>query len=168
MNPMRFTVCLCLTTLVACDSGVDSSRASAFAIYRLQDATLTASQVWDQPHENLKLADIPFLTLEDLKSYKWPTHEFTVTATVDSQLAVLRRTLGPVGGIPFVVTVENERVYLGAFWYPYSSLIPQVPCINVVLDPHRISRWPGLQSQTDERNDPRIYRALKEAGILIE
>jgi hypothetical protein len=165
---MRFAICLCLIFLLACESGVESSRASAFAIYRLQDAKLTASQVWNQPLEDLVLADIPLLTLEDLKSYTWQTHEFTVTAAVDSQLAILRRTLGPTGGIAFVVTVEKERVYLGAFWYPHSSLIPQVPYIDIVSDPHCIRRWEGLQSQIDPRNDPRIYRALKNAGVLIE
>jgi len=157
-----------LIILLACESGVETSGASAFAIYPLQDAKLTASQVWNQSLDSLILADIPFLTLEDLRSYRWQTHEFTVTAAVDSQLAILRRTLGPVGGIPFIVTVEKERIYLGAFWYPHSSQIPQVPYIDVVSDPHCIRRSEGLQSQIDPRNDPRIYRALKNAGVLIE
>ena len=127
MNIVRSLICLCLMTQIACESGIDSVQSLEFAMYRLKDANLSASQVWDQSLENLVLADNPFIALNDLRSYKWQTHEFSVTATVDSQLALLRRTLGPVGGIPFVVTVGEDRVYLGAFWYPYSSLIAQVP-----------------------------------------
>ncbi|MBI3112581.1 MAG: hypothetical protein HYZ01_13525 [Ignavibacteriales bacterium] len=164
---MRITFYLCLLTLVACDSGIDSAQGPRFAIYRLKDTNLTASQIWDQPLDNLVLADNPFIGVNDLRSYKWQTHEFTVTAAVDSQLAQLRRT-GPVGGIPFVVTVGNERIYLGAFWYAYSSMIAQVPYIDIILDPHRICKCQSVLVQDDKRNDVRIYRALKQVGILIE
>jgi len=165
---MRTVISLCLFGLTACDSGIDSSEGPQFAIYRLRDAKLFASQLWDEPLENLVLADTPLVALEDVTSYRWQTHEFKVTAAADSQLAAISTTLGPVGGIPFVVTVGNERIYLGAFWYPHSSLVPQVPYIDVMLDPHRIcQRWGG-QGGEDKRNDPRIYLALKNARVLIE
>ena len=168
LNFIRSILCLCFIGLLACDSGIDPSDAPEFAIYRLKDDKLVASQLWNEPLENLVLADIPVVALRDLRSYRWQTHEFTVTAAVDSQLAVISKTLGPIGGIPFVVTVGNERIYLGAFWYPHSSLAPQVPYIDATLDPHRINRrWIG-QGSDDKRNDPRIYRALKLAGVLIE
>jgi hypothetical protein len=80
---------------------------------------------------------------------------------------MLKRTIGPVGGIPFVVTVGNERIYLGAFWYAYSSLAPQVPYIEVTFNEHRICRgW--IDQADDKRNDRRIYDALKRAGVLTE
>jgi hypothetical protein len=168
LSSIRSLVCLFLIGLPACDSGIDPSEVPEFAIYRLKDANLIASQLWNQPLENLVLADAPLVALKDVKSYRWQTHEFTVTAAVDSQLAAISKTLGPIGGIPFVVTVGNEKVYLGAFWYPHSSLAPQVPYIDVMLNPHRICpRWSG-QGDDDKRNDPRISRALKMAGVLIE
>lgn len=168
LNIVRSLVSLCLIGLLACDSGVDPSEVPEFAIYRLKDARLVASQLWNEPLENLVLADTPLVALRDLKSYRWQTHEFTVTAEVDSQLAVLSKTLGPIGGIPFVVTVGDEKIYLGAFWYPHSSLAPQVPYIDVMLNSHQIrQRWIG-QGEADMRTDPRISRALKLAGVLIE
>jgi hypothetical protein len=168
MSIIRCLLTLCLITNFACESALDSEEGSDFAIYRLKDATLTASQVWDQPIQNLVLADSPFLTLNDLRSYNWQTHTFSVTASVDTELVKLRRTHGSVGGIPFVVTVANERVYLGTFWYAYSSMIAQVPYIDLILDPHRICKSQSVLVQEDKRTDARIYHALKNAGVLIE
>jgi hypothetical protein len=137
------------------------------AIYRLKNSKLTASQVWAQPTEDLVLADVPLVTLRDLKSYTWQTHEFTVTAEVDSQLAQFKRAIGAVGGTPFVVTAGGERIYLGALWYAYSSIAPQVPYIEVLHDKHQISRaW--FDQAVGNRNDRRIYDALKRAGVLME
>ena len=103
-----------------------------------------------------------------MKSYNWQTHEFSVSATVDSQLVAFRRTLGPTGGIPFVVVVATERIYLGSFWYGYSSMICQVPIIDAIGNPHRINKCESVLVSEDKRIDPRIYRSLKGAGILIE
>ena len=166
MKSTHTLVCILVFVLIGCDFGTDVDRRSTFAIYRLSDPSLTASQVWNEPLESLVLAESPFLSTEDLKSYNWQTHEFAVIPSVDSQLAFLQRTLGPTGGIPFVVEVDNDRIYLGAFWYPYSSLMPQVPFIDAVLAPHRINQN-GLVSG-DKRTDARIYRALKAACVLIE
>ena len=168
MKLIQCLFCLCLVGQMGCDSGTDSGQRTDFAIYRLKDPNLTASQVWDQSLESLVLAENPFLATNDLRSYRWQTHEFSVTATVDSQLVLLRRTLGPTGGIPFVVTVGTDRIYVGAFWYGYSSLIPQVPFIDAIGDPHRINKCQSVLVSEDKRNDARIYRALKGAGILIE
>lgn len=168
MRLTQFLICLCLIALIGCDSGTNSGEWAEFAIYRLKDLSLTAAQVWNQPLERLSLSDRPFLATDDLTSYKWQTHEFTVTASVDSQLALFRRTLGPTGGIPFVVVVGTDRIYLGAFWYGYSSMIPQVPFIDAIGDPHRINKCESVLVLEDKRNDDRIHRALKGAGILIE
>jgi len=75
---------------------------------------------------------------------------------------------GDSGGIPWVLTVDDERVYLGAFWYAYSSLMPQVPYIDILIEPHRIRRDYSDGTQSDQRADPRIYRVLKNAGVLVE
>jgi hypothetical protein len=164
----HFVISLWLIALMGCDSGTDSREQADFAIYLLKDSKLTAAQVWSQPLESLVLADSPFLATGDLKSYNWQTHEFSVSAPVDFQLAALRRTLGPTGGIPFVVVVGTERIYLGAFWYAYSSMISQVPFIDAIGNPHRINKCESVLVSEDKRIDPRIYHALKAAGILIE
>jgi hypothetical protein len=168
---MRTIVIVCLTgvaLLCACSDLTSPGASRGFAIYTLQDTTLSASMVWDRPLESLVLTPKPFLTEEDITSYTWNTHEFTLTAPVDSQLAALKWAHGHTGGIPFVVVAGGERVYLGAFWYAYSSLIPQVPYIDVLLYPHRIWNTPNPAVSDDKRNDGRIYRVLKTAGVLIE
>jgi hypothetical protein len=166
MRSTRSFVCVLLVALIGCDFGTDIGQHAEFAIYRLSDPSLAASQVWNEMLDSLVLAESPFLSTKDLISYKWQTHEYAVTSSVDSQLALLGRTLGPTGGIPFVVVVGNDRIYLGAFWYPHSSLMPQVPFIDVVLEPHRINK--SVLVPEDKRTDIRIYHSLKAAGVLIE
>lgn len=166
---MRMIIALALTGATLLSSCADSTSPGlirGFAIYTLEDTTLSAAAVWNEPLESLVLASRPFLTEKDLTSYFWRTHEFTVTASVDSQLAVMKWAHGHTGGIPFVVVADDERVYLGAFWYAYSSLMPQVPYIDVLLEPHRIWQTTSPLMTEDKRSDPRIYRVLKASGIV--
>ena len=168
MRTLHVMYGLCLLAALACDTGTQSFARPGFALYRLTDQNLTASQIWNRSLDSLILSDAPLLTQNDLKSYRWQTHQFSVIASVDTQLSIIRRTNGPVGGIPFVVTAGKDRIYLGAFWYAYSSLAPQVPFIEIISDPHRIQKSWNTQEQTDKRNDPRIHDALKASGVLIE
>ena len=157
-----------ILAFLGCDITNEHPSSSPFAIYRLKDSTLTAQQVWNLPLDRLALADAPFLAQDSLKSYHWQTHEFTATASVDTQLVILGRHNGSTEGIPFVVTVGHDRIYLGAFWYLYSSLSPSVPYIDVLLRSHQIQKaWTPIDS-VDGRNDTRIYSALKNAGVLVE
>lgn len=67
---------------------------------------------------------------KDILKYSWATHEFTV-----SQGVLLERLKGsvPTSGIAFVLVVNGERIYLGAFWTPLSSLSPpDIPIINSI------------------------------------
>ncbi len=157
-----------LFCITECNVTDEHSSASTFAIYRLEDSTLVASQVWDLPLDSLKLARTPFLPQDSLKSYKWHTHEFVTTASIDTELACLGRRLGPTGGIPFVVTVGRDRIYLGGFWWAYSSLAPKAPFIEVDWNFHQIQKGYDPNDTVDVRNDPRIYIALKNAGVLVE
>jgi hypothetical protein len=163
-----FIIVLCSIGGIACDSGIDSPDSSSFAIYLLKDPSTTASQVWSSPVEALELADTPLLTQREITLYRWQTHQFEVTSPIEMQLTALKNRSGPVGGIPFVATVGRTRIYLGAFWYAYSSLAPQSPYIDVLLDVHRIHAAWINQDQGDVRNDKRIYAALKAAGVLAD
>jgi len=168
MKAQAFLIGVCLTIGFACDSGNQSPYSAGFAVYLLKDPDVTASQAWLLPLESLTLANMPFLTQADLRSYSWQTHEFTAATSVDTQLSDLAKRHGPTGGIPFVVTVGRERIYLGAFWYLYSSLAPQVPYIDVIGNPHRISPAWTAGSQPDRRYDGRVYETLKAAGLLAQ
>ncbi|CAG0956605.1 hypothetical protein ARNL5_00563 [Anaerolineae bacterium] len=168
---MRALLVFCLAGIGLLNACTDSTSPGLFrelAIHTLQDTTLSAFAVWGMPLDSLKLSSKPFFTIDDVTSYRWSTHEFTVSAAVDSQLAALKWVHGHTGGVPFVVVVDGEKIYLGAFWYAYSSLMPQVPYIDVILEPHKIRYSASSQWVDDKRSDPRIYQVLKSAGILIE
>jgi hypothetical protein len=69
-------------------------------------------------------------------------------------------------GIPFVVIVGNERIYFGTFWSSYSSIVlPQCAFIDVSFNTCRIQLAKGA---IDKRSDTRIYKSLKQSGVLIE
>ena len=153
---------------LGCDVTSGQSSSSSFEIYRLKDTTLNARQVWNLPIDSLTLADKPFLPQDSLLSYQWRTHTFSVAPSIDSELTRLGKQRNESWGIPFVVTVGKRPIYLGAFWYCYSSLTPSVPYIEVLPLSYQIKKAVLPIDSVDRRNDPRIYSALKNAGILVE
>lgn len=163
-----FLLLIPVLLLGSCDPLNEIALPPAFAVYRLQNPSLTTAEVWGQPLESLSLAPTPFLTGDDLRSYRWSTHAFAVTARADTELAAICRSHGPTGGVPFIVTVNGERIYLGTFWWGYSSMIPQVPYIDALHDPHTIRRCPSVLVPEDRRMDERVYRALNAQGVLTE
>ena len=138
-----------------------------FAIYLLQDSTITAENAFSQPIDSLPLATTAFLTVNGLESYIWDSHSFELTnqmRTIYENFIILH---GTTSGCPFVVTVGNERIYLGTFWWAYSSSMP--PACAVIYTsgplPYNIKLASGA---VDKRSDPRIYYSLKKSSVLIE
>jgi len=85
---------------------------------------------------------------------------------MDSVMEYFTRNAGRTSGIPFVVTVGFDRIYLGTFWWAYSSSLPACPFMETISPkPRRIS-LPSLGQVTDPRGDVRIYMALQKAGVL--
>jgi len=112
------------------------------------------------------LSDEPVISMNDIISYLWETHEIKLT---DSAYETIQ---GFGTGVPFVACVGNEPIYMGAFWPLYSSKTFD----GVVIDPTL-----GMLNQTiavqlgypesfftgeDLRSDPRIYNSLEQAGKL--
>ena len=95
----------------------------------------------------------------------------TLTDAAYERIAGLEVPIAP--GIPFVVCVDGEPIYRGAFWASYSSasydgiVIDVLPAVN--MEPLRLQLgYPGPDFFTGEdlRADARIFQALKEAGKL--
>jgi len=120
------------------------------------------------PLDSLPLASSPFIACSQLKAYYWTTHSFTPDAALDSALKQLGTSRGSVYGSPFVVMVGEERIYLGSFWWGYSSLLPSVPFIELITPGPYAINAPPLSTGSDPRKDPRIRASLHAAGILIE
>ena len=139
------------------------------SLYLLNDTSITASAVWVKPLDSLVLASKPFVTQNDISSYVWSTHTFAVQPLLDIFIDQLISSAERPGGVPFVVTVDGESIYLGAFWWGTSPIEPQGAYIDVTLaSPYRIQFDSTALQPVDLRGDMRIHDALKEAGILVE
>ncbi len=158
-----------LILLLSCnDSGTEFSPADSFAIYRLLDTTVTASSASTLPLDGLVLSPAPFITARDLSAYYWASHTFVPVPALDTVLKAMAREGGRSGGVPFVVTVGGQRVYLGTFWWAYSSSIPTVPFVELFNSQSYVIAVSPLLLGPDRRGDPRIRESLQQAGILIE
>ena len=85
------------------------------------------------------------------------------------------QTHSSVRGIPFVLVANKQPVYLGAFWFAYSSIAPLFPFIEVtplvIGDSNgrvlTINRSRDTE-MSNARTDAEIYRILKQTNKLIE
>jgi hypothetical protein len=143
--------------------------------YLLKDSSITAHQVDSIDINDLILADQPLLTYKDIIYYAWSEHTFVIDSANVVVIQDLCKNNGTYnakfsGGIPFVVTVDKERIYLGAFWYGFSSLAPVFPYIDALFmngQPTILKiRKSSAYKQSDLRNDPRIYNTLAIHGLI--
>lgn len=171
MRLVAFGLMILLSVSSICQPRSHSSppQDSGFAFYLLRGTTFAISRALSMPIDSLGLDSIPLFTGQHIKSYSWSTHTFVLKSKADS---IFKRmcTLGSRGGgdIPFIITVNNERIYLGEFSSPLSSFSPHCAFIGIGRpSPYRIYH-PRLMPQPDKRSDKRIHDALKAAGVLIE
>ncbi len=170
MNAIRSIRWWCLFTLLfsSCNDLGNGPGADSFAIHRLADPSIGTSRIWNVPLDDLLLEPSPFIRAADLKAYYWSTQAFVPGPALDTVLKQMARESGRTQGAPFVVVVGKERIYLGSFWWAYSSLMPQVPYIEMLTPgPYAILAAP-LSSRTDPRRDPRVRESLSAARILFD
>jgi hypothetical protein len=143
------------------------SKAEGFAVYLLaQDIPVS-----DMPIvSHLEPADRPLFSLADIVSYSGSTHEIELSTEAIERLTNLEV---PVGGKVFVVCVDGQPVYWGAFWVSYSSMSFNGVTIMKPLSPEQdtIKLELGYPSGSyfsgeDARSDPRIIRSIEQAGKL--
>ena len=145
-----------------------ASQGDGFAIY-LTAGNVPVSQMPALSH--VDVAESPFLSLPDIVSYEWNTHEIKLTASAMEKLSVIQV---PTNGTSFVVCVDRQPLYWGAFWVGYSSLSFDGIIIMQPLptegDTITISKgYPSASFYRgeDPRNDARIMESLKQAGKLL-
>jgi len=134
-----------------------------------QDAELTAAEAATRDLDELALRP-PLLHLDSLRYYVWSEHRFVLDPALASSID---REVGQPGvhGVPFVVTVDEQRLYLGAFMSPESSAPFDGPTIVLPSDrDHHYTiepRYPdGPAPAPDPRADPDLRALLEEAGKL--
>lgn len=160
---------ICVFLLPSSDNAQINTNFSSteFEIYLLKDPLVTTAQAIKVPLNNLQLASKPFLSARDIKVYHWSTHEFDLHGRGDSVFQKMSAERYTATGVPFVVVVGKQRIYLGAFWWPFSSTVPPVAYITMSTPHPAISPCP-ICRQTDMRSDQRIHDALFDAGVLVE
>lgn len=168
-------VILCL--LIGCNWSAMSSNSTPtntvgeFSIYLVKQ-TMSAQQMTEIDLNDLELDEIPILSVDDIVTYTWETHEIDLTDSGYERIAEL--DVPVTTGVPFVVCVGREPIYGGAFWVAYSSMSFHGIVIDTLLamDKHPIRiqlgypESPELFEGEDTRSDPRILQSLEAAGKL--
>ncbi len=120
---------------------------------------------------NLELADEPIVAPVDIVSYYRNTHEIELAVEAYDRLSGLEI---PINGKVFVVCVDRQPVYWGAFWPGYSSMTFDGVIILTplfLLDRHAIQIELGYPSESfftgeDPRSNPDIMQSLQKTGKL--
>jgi len=141
-----------------------------FAIY-LTEPDVPPAQVEVLSHVNL--TDRPVVSSEDIITYSAQTHEIRLTDQAFERICALEV---PVQGRTFMVCVDKQPIYWGAFWTPISSISFDGVTIWQPYSTQGlavITLQPGYPSSTfyggeDPRNNPQILGALEQAGKLID
>ncbi|MDD5398067.1 MAG: hypothetical protein PHU70_03195 [Dehalococcoidia bacterium] len=150
-------------------SGACSTPApEGFAIY-LTEGDIPPSQMPILSH--VDLAGQPVIAMKDIISYNVITHEILLTADAFDRIS---RLDVPVRGRSFVVCVDRQPIYWGAFWTPISSQSFDGVTIMKPLgsrDPKVIQIESGYPSSSffkgeDPRNNLDVMRSLQQAGKL--
>ena len=159
---------------VGCSAAAPTSGGQAgvrgFAIY-LPAAEITAQRMLNADLDDLELQEAPVLTSDDIISYDGETHEMALTPLAAERIGALDV---PTSGRPFVVCVDGQPIYSGAFWVSLSSL--SYPGVVIDTLPAQMERpiriqlgYPeslGLFAGPDPRSHPKIIESLIEAGKL--
>jgi hypothetical protein len=145
-------------------------RDKGFAIYLTQQ-DIPPTQIEALSHVNL--ADRPVISSEDVITYNAQTHEIRLTDQAFERICELEV---PVEGRAFMVCVDKQSVYWGAFWTPISSISFDGVTIwqpYSSQDPSVITLELGYPSSSfyggeDPRDNPEILRSLEQDGKLID
>jgi hypothetical protein len=146
-----------------------TSKGEGFAIY-LTKRDIPPAQMEALSHVNL--TDQPIISAEDVITYNAQTHEIKLTDEAFERIYELEV---PVQGRSFMVCVDKQSIYWGAFWTPISSISFDGVTIwkpYSSQDPAVITLQLGYPSSSfyggeDPRNSPEILQSLEQPGKLI-
>jgi hypothetical protein len=147
---------------------VQTNTGEGFAIYLTKDNIPTEKM---EMLSHVAIADEPIISIDDTISYDAVTHSITISHEAVERIRNLEI---PVDGKSFLVCVDKNPVYWGAFWTPISSIsFSGVNIWKLYGTEHNIIKleleYPGtgfFQGE-DPRNNPEIMESLKKAGKLI-
>jgi len=125
--------------------------------------SVSASTAKKMNLDDVPLQGTPLFTSDDIVAYDRSSHSFTLT---NEALEKVCRIDVPMWGRPFVVSVDDRRVYLGVFWSILSSYIwdgisitrPWEQGQNLEIG---LTLWPPREVKQDPRNDPEILEVMR-------
>ncbi len=142
---------------------------SGFAIYLTRDDIPPAQM---EALSHVEIAEQPVLSAKDVISYDAVTHEMKITAEAYERINELEVS---TRGKSFLVCVDKNPVYWGAFWAPFSSLSFDGVTIwqTFGYNPGTIKLdlgYPGAGffQGKDPRNNLEVMKSLKKAGKLVD
>lgn len=163
-------VASCILLVVTVYSGYTAvTNGEGFAIYLTRDDVLPAKM---GALSHVELSDQPIVSVEDIIAYNAQTHEMKLTPGAFSRISKLEV---PVTGKSFMVCINREPIYSGAFWTPISSTSfdgvtiwkpykTQEQSIVVLELGYPSSSFYGGE---DPRNNKKVLESLEKAGKLI-
>ncbi|MFC1994843.1 hypothetical protein ACFLVK_00335 [Chloroflexota bacterium] len=157
------------TTKFDIPGGGTVTKGDGFAIYLTQE-NIPPAQMEALSYVNI--AEQPIVSIEDVITYNAQTHEIELTNTAFERISQLEV---PVSGKSFLVYVNKEPVYWGAFWTPISSMSFDGVTIWKPLSSQELKvvtfelGYPSstFYSSEDPRNDVVIMKSLDQTGKLI-
>jgi hypothetical protein len=161
-------VALVLGTCVLLGSG-GCAASEGFAVY------LTAGDIPPAQMEALSHIEItgqPVFSAHDITTYNADTYEITLTTDAYERISDLNV---PTQGRSFVVCVEKQPLYWGAFWTPISSqsfsgVVIQKPFGTATGTTIKLEMGypsPAFQTGADPRDNADVLASLQKAGKLI-
>ena len=141
---------------------------SRFEVRLLADTSINAMDAMNSPLDALELG-VSVLSLSQLAAYDWSDHSLFLQGPWSSTAGLFGYLpTVPVHGLPFVLTVDGQRVYMGAFTTIISSVMVPLPSISVD-DPatDRITIQAAPVGSVDLREDPRVSSLMEETGKLV-
>ena len=145
------------------------SKCDGFAIYLTKD---DISPVQIPVLSHVDITKQPIIAINDIINYNASNHEITLTANAFDRISGLEV---PVTGKSFVVCVDKNPIYCGAFWTPISSISFDGVIIwkSLNFQESKVIRlelgYPSsiFYGGEDPRNNPEIIKSLKQAGKLV-
>ena len=168
--PKLTIVISCILLIIIVYSGYKANtKGEGFAIYLTREDIPPAKM---EALSHVELSDQPIVSVEDIIAYNAQTHEMKLTPGAFDRISELDV---PVIGKSFMVCVNKEPIYWGAFWTPISSISFDGVTIwkpyntqeqkIIVLELGYPS--PSFYGGEDPRNNTQVLESLGKAGKLI-
>lgn len=146
---LLLTILLGLTACAIATPTPMKNPTEGFAIY-LPAQKITANDILKTPLDSIELENKPILSLDDIVAYSLDTHTIALTQAGYEKIKQLEV---PTSGIPFVVCVDRQPIYVGAFWASYSSQSFN----GVVIDTLLVERDHSIRIQLGYPESPKLF-----------